>query len=278
MRRARDIQPLLRRRLIRAKLLPHAVGEDLCAAARDGLEACGLELFQHLAYREAGDFRKMCDFHAREALEIKLRELLVQRLQDAEVLLKAPGRVQAAHHMQTAHIRVFQCLAHEPYSLFFRHRIGTLIARIAAKGAELAVRGADVRQIDMAVHVVVDDIATFLLTHVISQRPQPSQVMAVEQTDAVLPAQPLALQHFLLDILVFFRREQNIASLIMMPREKLVLLRSTSPAQKKKTAPCRHRRRQSSLADSIMYIVPHLPVRYTGQLSIIFCKVCPKIV
>ena len=106
-------------------------------------------------------------------------------------------------------VRVAHGVLDDRNGLCLRHRIGALLIRIAAKGAELAVGCADIRQIDVAVDIVVDDVPALLAAHMVSQSAEPGEVMAVEKPDAILPRQALPAHHFRLDILIFACSQQN---------------------------------------------------------------------
>ena len=71
MRRTRHGQPLIRRRLVRAELPAHAVGEDLRAAARDRLQPRIAQAQEHLTHGKPRRMGKMRDLHAREPLQIE---------------------------------------------------------------------------------------------------------------------------------------------------------------------------------------------------------------
>ena len=95
MRRARSVEPLLRRRLVRTQLFADAVGENLSAAACDGVESRRLEPFQHLAHGKPRDLGKMRDLDAREALEVELGESFVQCTKPREVVIERPRGMQS---------------------------------------------------------------------------------------------------------------------------------------------------------------------------------------
>ena len=71
MRRTRHGQPPIRRRLVRAELPAHAVGENLRTAARDRLQPRRAQAQDHLAHGEPRRMGKMRDLHAREALQVE---------------------------------------------------------------------------------------------------------------------------------------------------------------------------------------------------------------
>ena len=133
----------------------------------------------------------------------------MQRLHDAEVILERPGRMESRDDVEPRKVRVAHGVLDDRDGLCLRHRIGALLVRIAAKSAELAVRGADIRQVDMAVDVIVDNVPALLAAHVIGQGAEPGEVMALEEPYAVLPRQALSAHHLRLDILIFSCSQQN---------------------------------------------------------------------
>ena len=70
----------------------------------------------------------------------------------------------------------------------FFQRIGVCAGgiRIAAKGAELAMSHANVGGIDVAIHVVIGDVAVALFADVIGQPADRQQVWSFVQSDAVV--------------------------------------------------------------------------------------------
>ena len=67
------------------------------------------------------------------------------------------------------------------------------------ESAQLAVRHADIRRIDVPVDVEVADIAVALLAHVIREPADRQQVVRLEEREAVIGREALARQDFLSD-------------------------------------------------------------------------------
>ena len=201
VRRPLHGEPLRRRRLVRTETAPHAVGEDLRAAARNGLEPRLIaQAREHLSHGEPARLREMRDLDAREPLDIELWERLVQRAHDIEILLERPGRMQPRDDMQPREIRIAHRVAHDGDRLRLRHRISARVLRIPPERAELAAARADIREIHMTVHIIIDDIAALAPAHRIRQSAEPGDVVTVEQTDAVRARQALTAQDLLLDV------------------------------------------------------------------------------
>ena len=89
------------------------------------------------------------------------------------------------------------------HRLLHAHFVCACILRIAPERAELAVRHADIGQIHMTVHIVVDNIAAFFCAHMIGEGTEPRDVVRGKEGHAVLIRQPLSALCFLLNIEVF---------------------------------------------------------------------------
>ena len=65
-----------------------------------------------------------------------------------------------------------------------------------AKGTEFAPRGADIGEIHVTVHIIVDDIAAFFPADLIRHGTEPGNIRAPKQPHPILPGQPLPPQDF----------------------------------------------------------------------------------
>ena len=65
----------------------------------------------------------------------------------------------------------------------------------------------------MTVHVIVDDIAAFLLPHAVGKRADPRDVMTCKEPHSVLIRQPFAVRDLLLDIHVFIVQSLRLPTL-----------------------------------------------------------------
>ena len=102
--------------------------------------------------------------------------------------------------MQAAdHVEFGGAFAHALFGALvdFFEREGVSAGRvgIAAEGAQLAVRDADVGGIDVAIDVEEADVAVALLAHVIGEPADGQQVGRAVERDAVFGGQALAGQH-----------------------------------------------------------------------------------
>ena len=150
----------------------------------------------------------MRDLDAREALEVELGKPFMQRGQAHEIIVEAPCRMQSRDDVQSREVRILHGILDDGDGVVRRHRISALVLGIASEGAELAVRAADIREIHMAVHIVIDEVAAFLAPHMVGERTEPSDVLAVKEAQAVLARQALVRQHLLFDIFIALGSEQ----------------------------------------------------------------------
>ena len=203
MRRTVCLKPRVRRRLVRTEFLAYAVGQNLRTAARNRLQPRRTQPQEHLAHRAPRTLCKMRDFHARKALQIERGKRLMQSLEPHKIVLERPVRMQPAHHMQPREMRIAHRIRDVRHRLRRAHLVGARILCVTPKRAELTVRHADIRQIHMAVHIVVDNIAAFLRAHMIGEGTEPRDVVRGKEPQPILPCQPLAILYFLLNIQVF---------------------------------------------------------------------------
>ena len=127
----------------------------------------------------------------------------MQRAQTQEIVVKRPRRMQPAHNVQSREMRVAHRLRDVCHRLRRAHLVGARILCVAPKRTKLTVRHADIRQIHMAVHIVVDNIAAFLRAHMVGERAEPRDIVRGKERHAVLIRQALAALYFLLNIEVF---------------------------------------------------------------------------
>ena len=126
------------------------------------------------------------------------RAALLQAAHQVQKIFKRQIGMQAADHVEFrgafAHA-LFGALV----NFLERERVRAGRIGIAAKGAQLAVRDADVRGIDVAIHVEEAGVAVALLAHVIGEPADGEQVRRTVERDAVVGGQALAGQDFVGD-------------------------------------------------------------------------------
>ena len=106
--------------------------------------------------------------------------------------------MQAADHMEFR--RAFaHALFRALVDFLERERVRAGRIGVAAKSAQLAVRDADIRGIDVAIHVEEAGVAVQLFAHVIGEPAGGQQVRGTIQSDAVFGGQALAGENFVRD-------------------------------------------------------------------------------
>ena len=120
----------------------------------------------------------------RERLQVHLRKALLQAANQVEVIIERKIGMQPAddvkfrgafgHALRGARVNFIE-----------RKRVGARRIRRAAERAQLAVRDANVRGIDVPVDVEVADVSVALLAHVIRKPADGQQVVRLEEREAV---------------------------------------------------------------------------------------------
>ena len=154
VRRARGLDPLVAVDLVIADDAPHALVEDLGAAAGQRIHAGVAQALQGLADGDLGAPRQVGDLHHREGLQVHLREALLQAAQHLAEPVQRQFRMQAADDVELGD-RFAPAFAGAVPDLFERHGVGLGIAHALAEGAQAATGHADVGGIDVAVDVEV---------------------------------------------------------------------------------------------------------------------------
>ena len=110
--------------------------------------------------------------------------------------------------MQSRKVRILHRVLDDGDGVVRRHLVSALVLGVTSESAELAVRTAYIREVHMAVHVVVDDVAALFAPHMVGECTEPSDVSAVKEADAVLARQALFRQHLFFNIFIALGSEQ----------------------------------------------------------------------
>src|SRR5882762_518692 len=89
--------------------------------------------------------------------------------------------------------------------------VGTGRVRIAAKGAEFAVRHANVGRIDVAINVEIGDVAVFFFADVVGEPADGQQIGRAIEVDAVFEREAFVGEDFARDGLQSFIGENQFA-------------------------------------------------------------------
>ena len=188
-----DVEPDVRVLLAGRDEPPHAVGEDLGAAARERAEPGGLQLAQHLLVREPGERRHVVDLGRRVALEEHVRQRLVELRDRVEVEVEVDVRVLAVDHVDLGEPVQLALRDRVGDELVGRERVGVRLLLRRREGAELALHAADVRLVQVEVLDEVDAVvAAAHAAREVGELAEREQVVRLEQREPVLEVEPLA--------------------------------------------------------------------------------------
>ena len=148
-----DLEPVVCEHLPPGDLLPHAVDEDLSAAAGERAQAGTGKALEHLAERALGDLREVMDLRWREAVHIDLGETGLDVAEQLLVPLEFQRRMEATleEDLIAADRDHLRDLAHQHFAI---EDVALGMLRWPVEGAEIAHRRADVGVVDVAIDVV----------------------------------------------------------------------------------------------------------------------------
>ena len=167
--------------LVVADLLPHALGEDLGAAAGQRIEPRLLQLAQHLLVGLAVEIGEERDLDGGEALQVDLGADLLEAAQHVRVVRERQVGMQAVDDVDFGQ-RLAGALPQLVPRLLERHRVRPGIAGTQPRErAEQAARDADVGRLEPDVEVVVGARAVALLALAVGEPAERERVGTVEQ-------------------------------------------------------------------------------------------------
>ena len=165
---ARGLQPFAAVDLVVADDGAHARREDLRAAAGHGIDAGIAQLDQRFFDGELGAAGEERDLDHGEGLDVDLGKALLQAADQVEEVFERQVGMQAADDVELGDCFGVAGGRRLP-GLFESHGVAGRVALLAAKGAELAGRHADVGGVDVAIDVEVGHVAVHPLAHVVGQ-------------------------------------------------------------------------------------------------------------
>ena len=192
--------------------VPHAVGKDLRAAARQRIHARSLQPQQRLLDRHFVQLREERDFDHGERLHMHLGVALLQPAHQLLEVLERQIGIEPAHDVELRH-RLGQPSARRRPRLLQRHGVGAGRALPAPEGAQPAACHAHVGGIDVPVHVEVGDVAVHPLAHGVGHPSHGQDVRAAIERHAIVEAEPLTRLHPGRN-----RAQPRVAGLEAMPR------------------------------------------------------------
>src|SRR5437899_7543029 len=143
VRRARDSEPLLATDLVITDYLADAWIENFSASTRQRIHARVFEREQRIADGKLGDARKIAHLDHSKRLEMDTRTASLQSPDQVEKILKRKIGMKATDHVEFRGAFAKSLFGALP-NLFESKRIGSGRFRTAAKGAELAMRDANI--------------------------------------------------------------------------------------------------------------------------------------
>ena len=153
VRRLHRLDPLGGCRLLRADDLSHAIREDLRPAARERRKSRLLQGGEHFLDALARHFGEMHDLDGRERLDVGIGQRRLDLAHDAEIVVERLRRMKRRDDMDLAEPPDLLRLRQDARDVRLFHHITAAVPVRHLEGAQGTARCADVRQIDMAVHI-----------------------------------------------------------------------------------------------------------------------------
>ena len=191
VRRLHRLDPLRRRRLLRADDLADAVREDFRPAARQAVEAVFLEQRQDLADALARHLGEVDNLNRCERLDVCIWQRRFDLPHDGAVIRERLVGMQRRDDVDLRQVRRLLGLSEDALDVIGLHHKAACIACLHLEGAERTVRAADIRQVDVAVDGVVDAAAALALLRLARAVRQEQQVIILVERQGIFDAQPL---------------------------------------------------------------------------------------
>ncbi len=190
---AGDLEPALAGDLVAADDVANPFFEDLGAAAGARVHARRLQVPDDVDDVPLADARDPVELHHRPRLEMDARKARLERAEEIEVPGVGERRVEAAHDVELRD-PVVPARRGLRDGFLDRHRVAAVHAGLARPGAQRAVHPAEVRRIQIAIHVVVAGVTVPFLAHEVRERADAEDVLRPEQGDAVVEREPAAFR------------------------------------------------------------------------------------
>ncbi len=155
--------------------MTHFVIQNFGRRARQRVQSVIAQHRQIVAQGHAGQFDAVDNFHRREGVNVHARHRILHGAQNVAVIKRRQTVRQAALNADFGSAqfpRFFRFASH----VFERMKIGVGLSRPAAERAKLASHKADIREIDIAIHHVADDVADQVATKRVGCDEQREQV------------------------------------------------------------------------------------------------------
>ena len=159
MRVAHDVEPFVGRRLaVAVQQLAHAIDEDLGAAAGNAVEPGGDQPLDHRRHRQLRQPRQVDDFGRRQRVQLEVGIALLDRAEQIFVPRQRQIGIVAALQQQL-HAADGDRFVDLPEQLVEAEDVALGRSDRPIERAEVALRDADVRVVDVAIDDVGDDAA-----------------------------------------------------------------------------------------------------------------------
>ncbi len=193
-----DVQPVYGRGLGAADLLANFGMEDLSTSAGQAAQPGLDERFENIVHGPAGDLAKPLDLHGRIGLDVNLGGGFSDPAHDVEVIFEGQLVMEPADDVQLGRAACAG-LPGAVDDLVVVHHIGSILAHIGPKCAEVARVNTDVGGVDVRVDVVIAEVPIAPLADQVGHRAQREEVVRVLQRQTIFEAQALAGLDFLAD-------------------------------------------------------------------------------
>ena len=204
------VEPLIAIDFVVTDDVANAVRKYFSPAPRQRIHSRRLQLFQGLANRELRPLRQIRHLDHGEGLEMNLRKALLQARTQIEKILKRQIRMQSANNVKLGNrLAISRGCSFE--SLLQRHRVGSGRIFLAAESAQPASGDANIRRIDMAIHVEICLIAMHALANRVGHPAYSKNVASPVEREGVLAVKALARLN-----LVMNRPQPRVVSLERM--------------------------------------------------------------
>ena len=187
------LDPLGGRRLLWTDDRAHAIRENLRAAARKRRKSRLLQKREHLLDAFSRHLGKMHDLNGRKRLDVGIGQSRLDLAHNAEIVVERLRRMKRRDDVDFAEPPDFLRLGKDARDVRLLHHIAMTLAFRHLKGAQGAARRADIRQIDMAVHIKKDAPAARAFLRTPRRIREKKKVVLLVERQGVRQAQPLPL-------------------------------------------------------------------------------------
>ena len=196
---ARDFEPLAAGNFVVADDFAHARIENFGTAAGKRIDSRFFQRDEDFADGTLRDSREIADLDHGECLQVHGGAALLEAAHEVEKIFEGQIGMQAADHVKFGGAGFDALLGALP-DFLEREGVSAGSVGIAAEGAEFAVGDANVGGIDVAIDVVIADVAVALFADKIREPADGEQIARTVERDAIGVREALACHHFFGDV------------------------------------------------------------------------------